>query len=253
VSYVANIISEFASVVSDSFFHLGGDEVNMNCWSQAPTIKAYLSTHQNSSVHQLQQQYVNAIAQQALAANKTPVFWEDSLLQPVAMGGSLSLPSNSVINVWLGQQSVINATNMGYRVVASPYQFMYLDCGFGEFLTNDPAESWCPYVTWGDVYAYDPRVNVTNSTAAQLVLGGEADLWGELVDDSIVAQKLWPRASAAAESFWSGPQNATGANRTMAEAASRLVTLRSRLQSMNIGSQPLGPFLCNYDVQWCFL
>src|ERR1700738_2439595 len=69
VSYVANIISEFASVVSDSFFHLGGDEVNMNCWSQAPTIKAYLSTHQNSSVHQLQQQYVNAIAQQALAAN----------------------------------------------------------------------------------------------------------------------------------------------------------------------------------------
>ena len=85
------------------------------------------------------------------------------------------------------------------------------------------------------------------------MLGGEASLWGENVDDSIVSQRSWAGASATAESFWSGMQNATGQNRTMAQASARLTTSRARMLTMNLAGSPLGPYFCDYNVEYCFI
>ena len=57
------------------------------------------------------------------------------------------------------------------------------------------------------MYALDPLNGTAEfgiSRAEQeLVIGGEASLWGEEIDASNLAQRAWPRGSAFAERMWS--------------------------------------------------
>lgn len=47
------------------------------------------------------------------------------------------------------------------------------------------------------------RQPVLTDAARQLVLGGEAALWAELVDETVIDLRLWPRAFAVGERLWS--------------------------------------------------
>lgn len=127
------------------YFHTGGDEVNKNIYkldvgvdsSDRAVIKPYLEkflTH----VHGLVRKH-----------GATPVVWEEMVLE-----WGVDLPKDVIVQTWLGDESVKNATDKGYRVIAGHYLSWYLDCGNGQWLdfhgmAGYPYNDWCgPKKSW---------------------------------------------------------------------------------------------------------
>ncbi|VDP50592.1 unnamed protein product, partial [Schistosoma margrebowiei] len=105
---------------------------------------------------------------------------------------------SAVIHVWkdLYWESVVkNVTKAGYRVLFS-------------------AAWYLNYISYGDDWRYhyriDPRDFGDSKDDAKLVIGGEAAMWGEYVDDTNLFSRSWPRGSAVAERLWThGSPNTT--------------------------------------------
>lgn len=76
-----------------------------------------------------------------------------------------------------------------------------------------------------------------------LVIGGEACIWGEFVDKTNLLTRLWPRASAVAERLWSNAADTQDVD----TARHRLDQHRCRMLQRGI---PAGPILNGFCGEW---
>ncbi|KAJ3268781.1 N-acetyl-glucosamine-6-phosphate deacetylase [Terramyces sp. JEL0728] len=225
---IHKFINEQSQLFKDEFVHLGSDEVNSNCYLTDDSVKTYLAST-GLSLDQVLANFTLAVKSFAKENKKQTIFWEETVLNHnIDMG-------DSIIQAWIGADSVQKLVKLGYKVIASPYNQWYLDCGRGNFVSGQ--NSWCdPYKTWRTVYEYNPLDGI-DSTSAHLVVGGEVAMWSELVEDD-VQSILFPRAFAAAEVLWGSP------NRNWQEAIYRLDQLRTELSFRKIKVGALWPEYC---------
>ncbi|PSN62426.1 hypothetical protein BS50DRAFT_118550 [Corynespora cassiicola Philippines] len=265
------VYKEVANLFPDSWFHIGGDELFINCNNFSSLARDFFAS--GKTMGDLYQVWVDrAIPNFRSQANKTFIMWEDVKLS-AAVAATGVVPTDIVLQAWNnGLEHIFNLTRDGYRVIVSSSDFVYLDCGFGGWVGNDPrynvmvnpdAEnpnfnwggnggSWCaPYKTWQRIYNFDFTQGLSKEQAA-LVQGAIAPLWSEQVDDAVVSQKLWPRAAALAELVWSGNRNANGTKRTT-EMTQRILNFREYLVANGVGASPLMPKYCLKNPHACDL
>jgi hexosaminidase len=269
----AKVYKEMTSLFQDSWFHIGGDELFANCNNFSAAGLAFFNS--GKSMGDLYQVWVDrALPNFRAQANKTFVMWEDVVLSAdVAATGVV--PKDVVLQAWNnGIEHISNLTSQGYRVIVSSSDFIYLDCGFGGWVGNDPrynvqinpnatdgspnfnwgggGGSWCaPYKTWQRIYDFDFTFNLTD-TQKSLVMGAIAPLWSEQVDSVIISQKMWPRAAALAELVWSGNRDAEGNKRTT-ELTQRILNFREYLVANGVDAAPLMPKYCLQHPHECDL
>ena len=109
--------------------------------------------------------------------------------------------------------------------------------------TNNPPTTHYEWIdTWQDFYTLEPTSGLNLPPATlQLILGGEACMWGEQVDDATILPRVWPRASATAERLWSA-QTVT----SVSDATKRLDEFRCKvLWRRGITASPLIPGYCD--------
>jgi hexosaminidase len=170
---------EMAALFPDAYMHIGGDENEGKQWNANQKIQAFMREKGIKDNHALQTYFNKRVLEFLQANNKIMMGW-DEIFQP-------ELPKNVVIHSWRGQKALAEAARQGYQGVLS--NGYYIDLMF-------PAAQH---------YVVDPIPADTGLTADEQkrILGGEATMWSEWVSPETIDSRIWTRAAAIAERFWS--------------------------------------------------
>ncbi len=177
--FLKKFLAEMCALFPDPYFHIGGDENNGKQWDGNPEIQEFMKKRGIKNNHELQAYFNRKLLDILQKNGKKMVGW-DEILAP-------SIPVDCVIQSWRGKEGLRDATTKGYPVILSNGYYIDLMYTAQKHYMNDPVP--------GDL-------NMTHEQE-QLVLGGEATMWAELVTVNNIDSRIWPRTAAIAERLWS--------------------------------------------------
>jgi len=255
---LGKLYQDFFELFDTDMFHMGGDEVNLNCWNTTKEIMDELrqrgQTGTKEELLALWKSFQEQAAQKVYDANgkKLPlILWTNSLTEEGHVERYLS-KDDYIIQIWTkGNDSVVKELiEKDFRVIFSNYDAWYLDCGYSSWVGE--GNNWCsPYKGWQIVYDNSPREHYRNAggepSRMQQILGGEAAMWTEQVDGAAVMHKLWPRVSALGERLWSDPET------NWKQAELRMLDQRARQVERGTAADALQPEWCRQNEALCYL
>ncbi|XP_043287535.1 chitooligosaccharidolytic beta-N-acetylglucosaminidase-like [Venturia canescens] len=239
-------------------FHMGGDEVNINCWRSAQVITDWMSRQgwnlTQANYYELWNHFQDRAYDKLKIANGGKdlpvVLWTSGLTDEEAIH-HLD-PAKYIIQIWTTgtDKTIGRLVKNNFRMIFSNYDALYFDCGFGAWV--GAGNNWCsPYKGWQTVYDNSPldiiKKQGFSEAKKHLILGGEATLWSEQVDSTSVDSRLWPRSAALAERLWAEPQS------TWIHAEQRILRHRERLVQRGILADSLEPEWCLQNQGSCYL
>ncbi len=203
--FLDELVGEMAGLFPDAYFHIGGDESNGKAWRSNPKIVAFMKSRNIKDTDALQVYFNSQLLRIVAKHGKHMIGW-DEVFTP-------GLPKDIVIESWRGVASLSDAAGQGYQgILAAPY---YLD---GQ-------------ATAEKHFLADPIPADTKLTPGQqkLILGGEVCMWAEQINALTIDSRIWPRAAAIAERFWS-PQS----DRDVAGMYARLWPISLQLETVGL-------------------
>jgi len=242
---VSGALHDARTATVDKFIHLGGDEVVYGCWEEDESIQLYKEKQGITSNDQLYGEYITRTERMLDEMGASPIQWHDVFVasqNEVTNGGkAFNFVKSAVFQVWETSGDIIkDVITANYSCIASPDGYWYLDK---------------PASTWDVMYYYDPSVGIPTDQLKKL-LGGEAVMFGEHVDDANLESIIFPRAAAVAERLWSNraahPDDAATHSilydSDKEETQDRLAAHRCRMNARNVKAAPLSPSYC--DVKY---
>ncbi|XP_008558028.1 chitooligosaccharidolytic beta-N-acetylglucosaminidase [Microplitis demolitor] len=250
-SLYKDLMDDFKPVV----FHMGGDEVNINCWNSSESIRKFVSKKgwslDASGFVKLwllfQQRAYDKLKLAGGGEEVKAVLWTSKLTDENNI--EYLDPDKYIIQIWTAayDDTISRLLQNDFQVIFSNYDALYLDCGFGAWIGE--GSNWCsPYKGWKKIYENSPLKIVKEhgvENKKHLILGGEVALWTEQVDSTSVDSRLWPRSAALAERLWAEPSS------SWRNAEPRILRHRERLVTRGILADSLEPEWCRQNPGNC--
>ena len=192
----------------DSYIHLGGDEVDFQCWLSNPEIKKWLDDRKEGGVEgkggkdggrkggsdpqsgsapnatTLQTYYLTKLVDIVEGLKKRYIVWQE------VFDDGVELNERAIINVWKENWK----EEMG-KVTSSDHMAILSSCWYLNYIKYG--------LDWPDLYKCDPYDFGGTHAQRKLVIGGSAAMWGEYVDATNLIPYSFGRAFAVAERLWS--------------------------------------------------
>jgi hexosaminidase len=228
---IAAVFDTLKRLFPSEWVHIGGDEVLYNRWEACPKCKRRLIELGLKKPAELQSFITHKLVRLLAERGKTAVGWEEVLNDTE----NFKLPKETIVMSWQGNEGGTRASGSGYRAIMSPNTSgCYLDYKH----TDDPEEPGQPYgiSTVFMSYSMDPQACETKSENPRLILGGQCNLWSELINAGKIAEyMIFPRLCATAEAVWTPKEN-----KDFEDFTRRLAVHRKRLDILGI-NQYRGP------------
>ncbi|MFI6276301.1 beta-N-acetylhexosaminidase [Streptomyces sp. NPDC050988] len=209
------------------FVHIGGDECAKDQWEASPTAKARIVDLGLADVDELQSWFIRHFDNWLAARGRRLIGWDEILEGGLAPGAAVSS--------WRGYRGGITAARAGHDVVMCPEQQVYLD--HRQHGGPDEPVPIGFVRTLEDVYRFEPVPPELTSDQARHVLGTQANLWTEVMEDRTrVDYQAFPRLAAFAEVAWSAlPEPA---ERDFADFERRMTAHYGRLDALGVSYRP---------------
>ncbi|MFF7054847.1 beta-N-acetylhexosaminidase [Streptomyces griseorubiginosus] len=225
--FYEGVFEELLELFPSEFIHIGGDECAKEQWRESPSVQARIEELGLADEDALQSWFIGHFDQWLTARGRRLIGWDEILEGGLAAGAAVSS--------WRGYAGGIAAARSGHDVVMCPEQYVYLDHrqDAGE---DEPVP--IGYVrTLEDVYRFEPVPPQLTPAEADHVLGTQANLWTEVMEDHArVDYQAFPRLAAFAEVAWSALP--APAERDFAGFERRMAVHYERLDALGVGYRP---------------
>ncbi|MFF4898292.1 beta-N-acetylhexosaminidase [Streptomyces sp. NPDC001068] len=225
--FYEGVFEEVLELFPSEFIHVGGDECLKDQWRASPAAQARIKELGLADEDGLQAWFVGHFAKWLSARGRRLIGWDEILEGGIAEGAAVAS--------WRGYGGGIAAARAGHDVVMCPEQHVYLD-----HRQADGADEPVPIGhvrTLEDVYRFEPVPPGLDESRADRVLGTQANLWTEVMEDSArVDYQAFPRLAAFAEVAWSDLP--APAERDFADFERRMAAHYRRLDALGVAYRP---------------
>jgi hexosaminidase len=191
--FLQDVLTEVIDLFPSEFVHIGGDEVPKLRWHNCVNCQARIKAEGLANGNELQSYFIKRIEKFLSAKGKRLVGWDEILEGGIA--------PNATVMSWRGIIGGIEAAKSGHDVVMTPTDFCYFDYYQAKF---DEPKAIGGYLPLEKVYSYEPVPPELTPQEAKHILGAQANMWTEYMDDfSQVEYMLLPRMAALSEVVWS--------------------------------------------------
>lgn len=197
--YLTDILKESNVLFPAGLIHLGGDEVSYGNekWKSNPDILKLREQGNLKDDKEVEHYFMKRMADSLYKLNAKAIFWDEM--------AEVDLPREKTIIYWWRQEKpeqLHTALSKGYQTVLCPRLPLYFD--FVQDSTHQYGRKWNKlYNPIAQVYEFNARSFATNAKEQSLILGIQANLWTETVDNDFrLDYLLFPRIAALAEAAW---------------------------------------------------
>jgi hexosaminidase len=197
--FLDKVFTEMATLFPSPYIHVGGDECYKGFWIKDAGCQALMKKMNMTKPEELQAYFMKRVETILKSKGKKMIGWDEILEGGIA-------PEATVMS-WRGIKGGIEAAKMGHNVVMTPTTFAYLDYQQGDKTIEPEIYSDLRLIK---CYSYEP---VPDGVDSKYILGGQGNLWTELVESLHYAEYMtWPRGWALAEDFWSPKESKNWTN-----------------------------------------
>ena len=202
---IEDIIKELVEIFPSEYIHIGGDEVQFNCWKPCPDCQKLMKEKGLKDGYQLEQHFLNRVSNILSKYNRKSMVWDE------AVDGDM-LAKSTLVCGWRHKPHVkgwINSIKSGYQTIVMPSLMLYLDRRQD---LNDRGFGTTSFVSLKTICDFSPESAGLTPEQTKCIAGIESAFWSEIYLMNInsarhfsdyIEYMMFPRLFAVSEMAWS--------------------------------------------------